>query len=133
MKREPLLRVNLSAEEYKTLFNHDINARFVEPTSELISYGIASQQRDHWQKLHTTQFTPEEFEAWIQSIPGCSTCQRDFRKLIKDHHPRFDDWHRWTFEIHNLVNAKIGKPEFTWQEACEKYNWHDLTADIHPA
>ena len=72
-------------------------------------------------------------EAWIQSIPGCSTCQRDFRKLIKDHPPRYTDWHRWTFEIHNIVNQKLGKPEFTWKEACKKYNWHDLTADIHPA
>jgi hypothetical protein len=123
MKREPFLRVNLTAEEYKTLFNHDINARFVEPTSELISYGITSQQRNHWKKLHTTRFTPQEFEAWIASIPGCSTCQRDFRKLIETNTPRFDDWQRWTWEVHNAVNAKLGKPEIEWNEACELWNW----------
>jgi len=123
MKREPLLRVNLTAEEYKTLFNHDINARFVEPTSELISYGIASQQRDHWKKLHTSSFNDTELSKWVDSIPGCATCREDFRNIIKDHPPRFDDWHRWTFEVHNAVNAKISKPEFTWQEACQQWGW----------
>ena len=94
---------------------------------------LLQRQRAHWQKLHTTQFAPEQFKSWIQSIPGCSACQRDFQKLIKDHPPRYADWHRWTFEIHNIVNQKLGKPEFTWQEACEKYNWHDLTSPGHPA
>jgi hypothetical protein len=84
---------------------------------------LVERQRDHWQKLHTTQFTPEEFEAWIRAIPGCSTCQRDFRKLIETNSPRFNDWNRWTWEIHNAVNVKIGKPELTWLEACQQWGW----------
>lgn len=83
-------------------------------------------QRNHWRKLHTTRFTPEEFELWIQGIPGCSSCQRDFRRLIETNPPRFDDWWRWTWEIHNLVNTKLGKPEFTWQESCQLYGWDPL-------
>jgi hypothetical protein len=94
---------------------------------------LVELQRDHWQKLHTTQFTPEEFEAWIQSIPGCSTCQRNLRRRLETLPPRYDDWNRFTWELHNSVNKEIGKPEFTWSEACKKYNWQDLTADIHPA
>jgi len=84
---------------------------------------LVELQREHWKKLHTNRFTPEQLEVWIQGIPGCSSCQRDFRKLIKEMPPRFDDWHRWTFEIHNAVNTKIGKPEFTWLEACQQWGW----------
>ena len=89
-------------------------------------------QRDHWAKLHTTQFTPNKFEEWVASIPGCYTCQRDFRKLLETNPPRFDDWQRWSWEIHNAVNAKIGKPEFTYSDACKLWGWH-LTVDNPPA
>ena len=80
-------------------------------------------QRNHWLKLHTTRFTPEEFENWIRQIPGCSSCQRDFRNIIKDSPPRFDDWERWTWEVHNAVNEKLGKSAFSWQDACTIYSW----------
>jgi hypothetical protein len=86
---------------------------------------IASQQK-HWEKLHTTFFTPEELENWIRQIPGCYTCQRDFRILIQTYPPQFDDrisYFKWTWEVHNLVNRKLNKPEFTWTEACNKWGW----------
>lgn len=123
MKREPLNTVSLTAEEYKTLFNHDINARFIDPSSQLMGYGTASRQRDHWRKLHTTLFTPEEFELWIQGIPGCSSCQRDFRRILKTLPPRYDDWNHWTWEVHNTVNKKLGKPEITWEDARILWGW----------
>lgn len=81
------------------------------------------QQRDHWRKLHTTIFTPQEFELWIQAIPGCSSCQRDFRRLIENNAPRFDDWHKWTWEIHNAVNEKLGKQLIAWTDAIQLWNW----------
>ena len=84
---------------------------------------LLDRQRAHWAKLHTTRFTPEEFESWIASIPGCSSCQRDFRKLLETNPPRYNDWQRWSWEIHNQVNAKIGKPEIDWQSACELWGW----------
>jgi hypothetical protein len=84
------------------------------------------RQREHWRKLHTTRLTPQEFELWIQSIPGCSSCQRDFRRIIKDHPPCYDEWERWTWEVHNLVNVKLGKPEVTWIEAIELWNWSTI-------
>lgn len=94
-----------------------------KPTPELVE-NLAMRHREHWSKLHTTRFTPEEFEAWILAIPGCSTCRRDFRKLLEINPPRFDDWQRWTWEVHNAVNAKLGKPEIEWNEACNLWNWN---------
>ena len=81
------------------------------------------RQRDHWRKLHTTRFTPQEFELWIQAIPGCSSCQRDFRRLIEHNPPRFSDWHKWTWEIHNEVNEKLGKQLIAWTDAIELWGW----------
>jgi len=98
-----------------------------EPSVFLLPYSLSSvdQQREHWRKLHTTRFTPEEFELWVQGIPGCSSCQRDFRRILKNHPPRFDDWERWTWEIHNAVNARLGKPEFTFEQACKIWGWNN--------
>jgi|688.fasta_scaffold74274_2 hypothetical protein len=79
---------------------------------------ITQRQRDHWAKLHTTLMDAVSFEAWVAAIPGCETCRRDFRELMKSNPPRFDDWFRWTWEVHNEVNRKIGKPVLTWSEAC---------------
>ncbi len=84
---------------------------------------VIELQRDHWRKLHTTRFTPEECELWIQGIPGCSSCQRDFRRILKNHPPRFDDWERWTWEIHNEVNSKLGKQLIAWTDAIELWGW----------
>jgi hypothetical protein len=77
------------------------------------------RQRDHWAKLHTQSFDASAFESWVATIPGCSTCQRDFRKLLETNPPRYDDWFRWTVEIHNLVNQKLGKPILSFEEASQ--------------
>ena len=111
-----------SGGETRSFVSHVKRIPKPKPTPESIQTQT-QRQREHWRKLHTTRFTPEEFELWIQSIPGCSSCQRDFRKLLETHPPRFDDWERWTWEIHNLVNVKLGKLELSWQEACQLWGW----------
>jgi hypothetical protein len=72
------------------------------------------RQREHWAKLHTTLMDSAMFAEWVDAIPGCATCKRDFLELIKINPPRFDDWWKWGWEIHNAVNRKLGKPELTW-------------------
>jgi hypothetical protein len=72
------------------------------------------------------------FAEWVDAIPGCATCKRDFLELIKINTPRFDDWQRWTWEVHNAVNAKLGKPEIDWNEACNLWNWN-LTKEAENA
>lgn len=104
-----------------------VYVRTDEPVTESLKHvpfiatspAINQRQRDHWKKLHTENFDAEKFEKWIERIPGCSTCRDNFRKLIESNPPRFDDWFKWTWEIHNAVNAKIGKPIMDWDAACE--------------
>jgi hypothetical protein len=83
-----------------------------------------ARQREHWSKLHTQSFDATSFEAWVKAIPGCSACQRDFRKIVESNPPRYNDWNRWTFEAHNAVNFKLGKPEFTFEQACQQWDWN---------
>ena len=130
MKTQPLLTVTLNAEEFANLCNaakKTDSKTFTETESILPVFdwksGLTQRQRNHWRKLHTTRFTAEQLELWIQSIPGCSTCQRDFRKLLESNPPRFDDWFKWTWEVHNVVNRKLGKPEIAWEEACLLWGW----------
>ena len=92
--------------------------------SEISLIDLLAAQRAHWAKLHTKTFTPEEFEHWIRQIPGCSNCQRNLRRILETLSPRFDDWNAFTWELHNAVNRELSKPEFTWQESCEKWGWN---------
>ena len=88
------------------------------------------RQRAHWEKLHTQTFDRITFEEWVRTIPGCPTCQRNFRIWLQTNPPRFDDWQRWTWEAHNAVNAKLGKPEITFEKACELWGYREVSPVI---
>lgn len=98
-------------------------------TPELIE-NLAQRQRAHWEKLHTTLMDSAMFAKWVASIPGCATCKRDFLELIKINPPRFDDWFRWGWEIHNAVSRKLNKTEFTWEKACELWGYREVSPVI---
>jgi hypothetical protein len=108
-----------------------VYVRSDEPSTETVKHipgvayspAITQRQQAHWKKLHTESFDSEKFQRWVERIPGCSTCRENFRKILEINPPRFDDWQRWSWEIHNAVNEKIGKPEFTYQEACQLWGW----------
>lgn len=85
---------------------------------------VTDRQRDHWRKLHTTRMTPEEFAIWVATIPGCATCKTKFEKILLVIPPVFGDgWEYFTFAVHNIVNADIGKPVVSWPDACEFWGW----------
>lgn len=86
---------------------------------------LLQRQRDHWRNLHTTRMTPAQLEEWIETIPGCATCKQKFRKIVEANPPRFDDWDRWTWEVHNEVNRDLEKPEFLFEKACKLWGWDD--------
>jgi hypothetical protein len=82
--------------------------------------------RKHWEELHQQQNSDANWlVSWVKRIPqfGCS-CGEEFQRILRANPPRFDDWQRWTFEVHNAVNAKLGKPEIEWNEACNLWNWN---------
>ena len=88
--------------------------------------------RELWTELHLKiNPTKEWFASWLKRVPsyGCK-CADEFGAIINTNPPRFDDWFRWTWEAHNAVNAKLGKPEIPWQKACELWGYTKVSPVI---
>ena len=80
-----------------------------------------------WAELHLKADPSEEwFRSWVDRVPsfGCK-CRSDFETITKANCPRFDDWFAWSVEVHNAVNRKLNRKEWTVEEA--KARW---TADF---
>jgi hypothetical protein len=102
-----------------------------------IARELAREERDKqllniyhalWQELHTKKdATKEWFASWLKRIPslGCE-CRNAFEAIMKANPPRFDDWWRWTWEVHNAVNRKLGKPELSWEDSVAIWGWYTL-------
>jgi len=66
--------------------------------------------------------------AYYQAIPtyiSCSTCAAHFAQLVSENSPVTDSrasLAEWMFDIHNLVNARIGKPQFTQEQFLRAYS-----------
>lgn len=66
--------------------------------------------------------------AYYQSIPSyisCSNCASHFAQLLAENPPVTDSrasLAEWMFDIHNLVNARIGKPQFTQEQFIRAYS-----------
>jgi len=72
-----------------------------------------------WTELHTkSDPTPEWFAGWLNRIP-CGNCRSTARTILERIKPRYNDWFPWSVELHNAVNAKLGKPQVALQEARE--------------
>ncbi len=83
--------------------------------------------RQLWAEMHSKiGATAEWFTNWMKRVPsyGCK-CRDAFEAIIKANPPRFNDWFTWTVEVHNAVNRKLGRKEWTVEEA--KARW---TADF---
>lgn len=78
--------------------------------------------RRKWSEFHTMELTPESLAEWEAGIPsfGCD-CKSKYREIKAANPPRFEDPHRWKWEIHNAVNAKLGKPLFAWEDYAARW------------
>ena len=75
-----------------------------------------------WAEIHSeTSSTPEFLEEWLRRVPNIECgCQDWLREYVVNNPPRFDDWPRWTWELHNAVNAKLSKQHFSWSDYQNK-------------
>lgn len=59
----------------------------------------------------------------IPSYSDCR-CRENFEKIEKRHPPDFtseDRFRKWGWKVHNLVNSKLNKPQFSWEKFIELY------------
>lgn len=80
--------------------------------------------RDLWKELHASNMTPSQFENWCLRVPniGCS-CEPWLREYLVDNPPRYDklQWFAFSVELHNAVNAKLSREQWTIERAREHY------------
>jgi hypothetical protein len=80
-----------------------------------------------WAKLHKWALAkpapdPQWFAGFADGI-GCGACRMDFLKLLNANPPRYGaECFDWSVEIHNAVNAKLGKPTVTVEQARRRWD-----------
>ncbi len=91
--------------------------------------------QNKWKQLHSyklANWNPTlakiEFEKWKEDIPqfGCVSCASHFEELIEEFPPIFTSqklYFGWTVLIHNKVNLRLYKDEFSIQKAMELYGY----------
>jgi hypothetical protein len=90
-----------------------------------VVHTYSNTTRECWNPFNAQRFF---FHVFWNLIPkeGCS-CSEFFVIYCSAHPPDFstaEKFFTWTWEVHNAVNAKLGKPEIEWNEACNLWNWN---------
>jgi len=72
-----------------------------------------------WREVHTKREpTVEWFNDWVRRIPNIQCgCLLWLLEYLKSNPERYDDWFVWSWELHNAINTKLGKPLVTLEEA----------------
>jgi hypothetical protein len=78
---------------------------------------LAQTGRELWSELHTS-VTFETLSTWETKIPNFACgCKKFYDGWKQANEPRQDDFFAWTVELHNAVNAKLGKPIMDLKDA----------------
>ena len=90
------------------------------------TFSESQQQLFHelWNELHT-KADPDAawFATWRARVPsfsGCG-CGEFLDGYCVGNPPKFDDLARWSWDLHNAVNAKLGRPHFPWINFLHRY------------
>lgn len=94
--------------------------------------GTGYQGQAKWKELHLYALTERPTElgrvAWLAnfaaSVP-CGECRHSWKRLVRNNplsqKASADQFWQWTVDRHNDVNAKLGKPMLTYEEAKPLY------------
>lgn len=95
-----------------------VSSEYTRSRPEFRKYSDVTLDLYHslWAELHSIHDpTPEWFARWLARVPQASCgCRKWLAEYIDDHPPDYDDFARWSVDLHNAVNAKLGKP--IWPE-----------------
>jgi len=90
-----------------------------------------------WKFLHEISFqypnsatekekkTHEYFLKNLSDFIPCQSCKNDYEKYIIQNPPNLKsktNLIKWTVDLHNHVNKKLGKREYSYEEVEEEYN-----------
>lgn len=70
-----------------------------------------------WEEWHT-KMNPDQ--AWLDQFVSrvqCGECRTSFAALVKANPPDFDNWFPYSVKMHNFVNRKLNRSEFSLADA----------------
>lgn len=100
--------------------------RTYAPAGAMVGTGYQGQEK--WRELHVYALTqrpqPMQRAAWLanfaDSLP-CGECRVSWKRLTRQkplaQNATDEEFFRWTVDRHNDVNHKLGKRNFTYEEA----------------
>jgi len=87
------------------------------------------QGRHAWTLLHRYRgCDPQWLELWVYFIPNKCECKDGYQKILEELPPDFtspEAFFAWGVALHNAVNAKLGKPQITIDEALSIWRSND--------
>ena len=108
-----------------------------------MSFDIKIEGRGIWHTIHTlalyatNESLKNAFVLTMDSLAknfACEICKPDFNKFINQH-PFKNYWNlkqkneeiglfKWTWELHNTINQKLGKPILSFDDAYNMTKYH---------
>lgn len=77
-----------------------------------------------WATLHIACLGCQDYKALAEFVEGyvyiipCLSCRQHFEQVLVDNPvPETGDFFKWSVDVHNIVNKRLGKPEFSYEAA----------------
>jgi hypothetical protein len=77
-----------------------------------------------WMTLHIACLGCQDSKVLMDFVEGykeiipCLSCRDHFEQVLVDNPvPEADDLFKWSVDVHNIVNKRLGKPEFSYEAA----------------
>jgi hypothetical protein len=79
-----------------------------------------------WMTLHIACLGCQDAKVLVDFVEGykeiipCLSCREHFEQvLVENPVPEADDLFKWSVDVHNIVNKRLGKPEFSYEDALD--------------
>ena len=77
-----------------------------------------------WMTLHIACLGCQDYKIIAGFVEGykaiipCLSCRLHFEQvLVENPVPEAGDFFKWSVDVHNIVNRRLGKPEFSYEDA----------------
>jgi hypothetical protein len=76
-----------------------------------------------WMTLHIACLGCQDYKAISEFIEGymyiipCLSCRQHFEQVLAENPVPETDFFKWSVDVHNIVNRRLGKPEFSYEDA----------------
>ena len=77
-----------------------------------------------WMTLHIACLGCQDAKVLVDFVEGykeiipCLSCREHFEQvLVENPVPEADDLFKWSVDVHNIVNKRLGKQEFSYEDA----------------